>query len=133
MRILILDDDPNLDDPENPTKAGQNRIRAFKHKFIGHNIEWVRTAAEAINALASEDWDALFLDHDLGGETYVRSGPGTGYEVAVWLERNPSRKPPQIFLHSLNTVGRDNMKAALPEAQHAPFAWRPRSPTGPGR
>jgi len=121
---LILDDDPDYDDPQNPAKAGKNRITAFRKKLIGNDITWVMTAADAIEALANNDWDVLFLDHDLGGEAYVKSGPGTGYEVAVWLERNPTRKPPQIFLHSLNTVGRDNMKGALLEAIHAPFAWK---------
>lgn len=124
MRILILDDDRDFDEPDNLEKAGRIRIPAFKRKFIGHNVVWVQTATEAIAALANEDWDALFLDHDLGGEAYVQSGPGTGYEVAVWLEQHPDRKPPQIFLHSLNPAGRDNMKAALPEAIHAPFAWK---------
>ncbi len=127
LRILILDDDPNPDDPQNPAKVGQTRIPGFRRKFIGHNIKWVMTATEAIAELSDNPegyWDVLCLDHDLGGVPYVKSGPGTGYEVAVWLERNPEKKPPQIFLHSLNRVGRDNMKAALPEAVHAPFAWK---------
>ena len=114
-------------DPENPAKVGQTRIPAFRRKLIGHNVEWVTTATEAIALLAENPegyWDVIFLDHDLGGQAYVKSGPGTGYEVAVWLERNPEKKPAQIFLHSLNKVGRDNMKAALPEAEHAPFAWK---------
>jgi CheY-like chemotaxis protein len=124
MNILILDDDPN---PEDPSKCGENRIAAFRRKFISHSVEWVKTATEAIAMLAEKPdgyWDALFLDHDLGGESYVPSGPGTGYEVACWLEKHPEKKPGQIFLHSLNPVGRDNMKSALPEAQHAPWAWQ---------
>jgi|GEM_PF-1845432 len=124
LRILILDDDPHPDDPENPAKAGQFRIKQFNRKFIGNIVKWVMTAEEAIAELAENDWDAVFLDHDLGGETYVESGPGTGYEVAVWLERNPDRQPAQIFIHSLNTSGRDRMKAALPKAVIAPFAWK---------
>lgn len=127
MRVLILDDDPDPNDPQNPARVGRNRIPQFRRKLIGHNVEWVKTAAEAISMLANNPegyWDAIFLDHDLGGVAYVKSGPGTGYEVAVWLERHPEKKPAQIFLHSLNTVGRDNMKAALPEAEHAPFFWK---------
>lgn len=124
LRILILDDDPHPDDPDNFSKAGQFRIKAFKKKFIGHVVKWVRTAEQAIDELANNDWDVLFLDHDLGGEIYVDSGPGTGYEVAVWLEKNPDRQPPQIFLHSLNSVGRQNMQAALPNATQTPFAWK---------
>ena len=116
LNILILDDDPNKD-----------RIPAFKKKFIGNNVVWVQTAPEAIELLDKAEpsyWDAIFLDHDLGGQAYVPSGPGTGYEVAKWLESHPDKKPKQIFLHSLNPVGRDNMKAALPEAEHAPWAWK---------
>jgi hypothetical protein len=46
------------------------------------------TASEAIEYLNSFEFDAVFLDHDLGEKTMVASGPGTGYEVAVMLKSN---------------------------------------------
>lgn len=109
--ILILEDDPN-------------RVKAFKQKFIGHHVKITDKAEEVIELLQSRSWDYLFLDHDLGGEQMVSSGPGTGYEVAKFLEENPQYKPAQIALHSLNPGGRKNMKLALPEAIEAPFCWR---------
>ena len=111
MNILVLEDD-------------NTRIMAFKRKFIGCTTTFVKTAKEAIKLLADKYWDILFLDHDLGGEEMVESGPGTGYEVACWLEENPSKKPNRIYLHSLNPVGRQNMKDALPDAIEVPFAWK---------
>jgi len=116
MNILILEDDPT-----------GTRIPAFKRKFVGHIATFVETTKDAIrllNEFPAGYWDILFLDHDLGGEEMVESGPGTGYEVACWLEENPSKKPNRIYLHSLNPVGRQNMKRALPDAIEAPFAWK---------
>lgn len=108
MRVLILEDDPD-------------RHRAFRKRLGEPTI--VTTAPECIKLLEAEEWDELYLDHDLGGEVYVPSGPGTGYEVACWLEANPARHPRRIVLHSLNPVGRARMKSALPNAYDRPGAW----------
>ena len=111
MNILILEDDPA-------------RMRKFKMNLIGHIIYHAKTPREAISFLRSKTIDVLFLDHDLAGTGLPEpSGPGTGYEVAVWLEEHPEFKPKQIVLHSLNPSGRARMKQALPEAQDAPGAW----------
>ena len=109
MKILILED-------------SKRRHKAFRAKY-GFDLTIVETTSEAIELLESQEWDTLFLDHDLGGETMVDSGSGTGYEVAKWLSEHPERKPRQIILHSYNPVGRANMKAALPEAEEAPGIW----------
>lgn len=111
ISILILEDDPE-------------RHRAFKALYFNDNLVIVETASACIHELKTKKWDYLLLDHDLGGEVYVPSGEGTGYEVAKFLEENPEYKPrKRIFLHSLNTVGRQNMQAALPEAVQAPGCW----------
>jgi CheY-like chemotaxis protein len=109
-RILILEDDPE-------------RHRAFRKRLEDPVI--VTTAAECIRLLETEEWSDLYLDHDLGGQVYVESGPGTGYEVACWLEEHPERKPSRIVLHSLNPAGRAKMKAALPDAYDRPGIWLP--------
>lgn len=109
--VLILEDN-------------EARVKSFKRKFIGHNLTVTDDASEAIELLKTKSWDYLFLDHDLGGQEMVSSGPGTGYEVAVFLEENPQYKPANIALHSLNPGGRKNMKSALPEATEAPFCWK---------
>jgi CheY-like chemotaxis protein len=110
MKILVLDDN-------------EKRLTQFRQNLIGHTVACVKTAEETINRLATEEWSCLFLDHDLGDKVMVPSGPGTGYEVAEWLEQNPTRQPDMIFIHSFNTVGAANIKRALPKAIIAPGAW----------
>jgi len=73
------------------------RLDAFKRNLIGHIVCCVTTAKETIEKLSSEKWDYVFLDHDLGGQTYVPSGPGTGYEVAQWISNNPDQKPEKVI------------------------------------
>lgn len=110
MKILILEDD-------------QNRISSFKRVLSAHQVTFTEKAEDCIRELRDNKFDCLFLDHDLGGEVYVDSGPGTGYEVAKWLEEHEDRQPNLIFLHSLNSVGVKNMKQALPKSRICPWAW----------
>lgn len=110
MKILILDDD-------------ENRHKEFNKRLIGHSVKNVYWAQQTIKALEEEVWDCVFLDHDLGGEIYVRSGPNTGYEVAKWLSENPDKQPKRIIIHSFNSVGAANMKSLLPNAELIPGAW----------
>jgi len=114
MNILILEDN-------------DDRIVQFKDRLDceGVKLHIIKTVPECISALKTENWDYLFLDHDLNGKVFVPSGgkEPTGWDVAKWLSQNPSRKPQNIILHSLNEWGRKNMKALLPEAQVVPFAW----------
>jgi CheY-like chemotaxis protein len=109
-RILILEDD-------------HQRHSKFKSALIGNYVIIVETVEECVGLLSSESWDALFLDHDLGGDQMVASGPGTGYEVACWLEERPHKRPPIIIIHSLNNQGAPKMQAALPGSVLAPGAW----------
>jgi len=104
-RMLILEDD-------------QERIDRFHDRYHRrYEIVIVGTAAEAIQLLSNENWDIIFLDHDLG------DGHGTGYEVACWLEQNQQRQPHKIVIHSWNLVGAAKMKAALPWAIQKPFKF----------
>ena len=109
-RILILDDN-------------QTRLWSFKRKFIGNNVDTCMTSSECIEKLSENEYDAVFLDHDLGGEIMVPSGPVTGFEVAEWLRDNPSRCPPEVFVHSYNPDGRKAIASILPEAKMAPGVW----------
>ena len=111
MRILILDDD-NV------------RHVNFSQRIFGHKVIHTYTAQECIDALENRSkFDICFLDHDLGGQVFVKSGKGTGYEVAEWLRDNPEKQPDRIIIHSLNPVRVDNMIACLPKAERIPFAW----------
>jgi CheY-like chemotaxis protein len=109
MKILILEDNPE-------------RHKIFKKFYVEHELCIVETSTEAIEILQTHIFDAIFLDHDLGGQQMVESGPNTGYEVAKWLEENPEHSCSNIIIHSLNPVGRDKMKAAIPYARIVPFS-----------
>jgi CheY-like chemotaxis protein len=110
MRILVLDD-------------SSERLKVFRQNLIGHIVDCVKTARDAIHMLATNTYDAVMLDHDLGDKVMVPSGPGTGYEVAEWLSHNPDRQPRMIFIHSFNPAGAQRMKSVLANAVIAPGIW----------
>jgi len=102
MKILVLED--NFE-----------RQEQFKKNLAGHNVEIIDSSKIAIEKFIGEKWDLLFLDHE--------SGENTGYEVAKFLEENQQHMPSNVIVHSLNTVGAQNITNALPSAIHIPFAW----------
>ena len=113
--ILILDDD-------------KIRHTQFAKKYASENLIHVYTSTEAIEALKTQKFDYVFLDHDLGGEQMVSSGDGTGYEVAEWIANNEDSRPSKtVILHSLNPPGRANMcsvlKAKGVRVMESPFLW----------
>ena len=110
MKILVLEDT-------------DERIIQFKETLATHDVHFVKTATDAVYFLGNEDWDVVFLDHDLGGETMQPSTWDTGYGVACYLEQMPERKPKHIIIHSFNPVGAMKMRLALPEAHLLPAAW----------
>lgn len=111
MKILILDDD-------------KERHENFKRNFKEHVLTHVETANDAINELKSFKYDAVFLDHDLGGLSFVDSSePNTGYQVAKWLSNNMKHKPKLVYIHSMNPVGAQKMKDLLPNSILAPSLW----------
>jgi CheY-like chemotaxis protein len=99
------------------------RHASFRRIFSGHNVVIVETVDEAIRELSLGKWDWLFLDHDLGGKTMVESGPGTGYEVAMWLRDRPEMFPDRIIIHSFNPEGSKRMWSSLPGSYLVPGAW----------
>lgn len=73
----------------------------------------VKTAEEAIAALATGMVEAASLDHDLGP-----SDAGTGYDVLVWVEKAMAERAwygplPRLHVHSANPVGRNRMIVAI--------------------
>jgi hypothetical protein len=65
--------------------------------------------------LKEKKWDVLFLDHDVDSVKY------TGYDVAKFIVRE-GIEIPQIFIHSMNPVGAENIKNILPHATIRPFS-----------
>jgi len=65
-----------------------------------------RTFQEGIDALQSQKWDILLLDHDLGEEK-------SGYDVMCWLEQNPDHLPGEIACVSANPVGKARIEQVI--------------------
>lgn len=67
------------------------------------------TAKECIEKLKEEEYDCVFLDHDLGGEIYVESErEDCGMEVVRWIVEN-SPKIKKIVIHTCNTPAATEM------------------------
>lgn len=113
MKILILED------------SGE-RIFSFKKRLIGHDVIFTKDTKECIRLLRDQDWDYLFLDHDMG-TTFDQPGEGTGYEVAKWVAEHPNRCPRRILLHTMNNVGASAMMLVLGRAgiraTYVPLLW----------
>ena len=86
MRLLIVEDDPQLGDA---LAAG---LRQF-----GHAVDWLRDGAQADAALAGAPYDALVLDLGLPGA-----------DGMVWLQRWRQRgmRLPVLILTARDGVGR---------------------------
>jgi len=103
MKILFLDDDPY-------------RTKHFKSKKPF--AVCVATAKGCIEELQKDDWDYVFLDHDLGGETFVDSDQEeTGMEVVRWIQENkPNIK--KVIVHSLNYPAATNMLSKITDLEY---------------
>lgn len=99
-RFLFLDDDPT-------------RHAAFDRMTIGCLTTHVWTVEECVNALLKEKpFDCVFLDHDLGGQIYVKEVVGSGTEVAMFICSSlPQEQYPREFcIHSWNPEGAKRME-----------------------
>jgi len=116
MRVLILDDD------------------LARHHLLGTWLDWKFGAEHvslhseyekdgAIVALARQEFDLIYLDHDLGDG----SRDASGAHVARWLSEHPdSQRDAKIIVHSMNPPGAQRMMGWLadrPKAKAIPFAY----------
>jgi CheY-like chemotaxis protein len=103
--ILVLEDTPE-------------RVAWFKERLP--QAVYVTTADTAIEALKSQEFRAVFLDHDLhwmhADNTIVK---GTGKEVALHLKEMSF--PGIIVIHSKHDDAADVMRHILPHAKRARF------------
>lgn len=102
MNILFLDDDPN-------------RTETFTANVpSAHTTE---TAEECISAFdKEEEWSYVLLDHDLGGEVFVKSDrEDCGMEVVRWIVENKP-KIGQVVVHSFNPDASKEMVLKLRDA-----------------
>lgn len=105
-RVFVLDD---TDD----------RLRWFRERVP--QIREAKTAEAALEILSAEQFDLVFLDHDL---SWVDAGfpdrqHGNGKEVARYLARTNFQG--RVVIHSKNDVGVVAMKKLLPTATVARF------------
>jgi len=102
--ILILEDD------ENRMVEFYDRFKGAESADVEFLINHAETAEEAINFLKSTTYDLIFLDHDLGGETYVDvNNKNTGSEVARFMNESEIEFNGNIIIHSMNDIAAENM------------------------
>lgn len=115
MKIFILDD--MVIRQEFFSYAMSELYGDEAHCFVAYSYDEAVKVFEECN-----EFDIMFLDHDLGDRVYVSSNdPNTGYQVAKYMvENNITSK--EIIVHSLNPAGVQNMLAILPEhAKYVPY------------
>lgn len=114
LKILVLEDD-------------LRRVQIFRQKLVGFDLTFVETAMDAIGAIQDEEFDVIFLDHDLGGQVYVSTADkNTGSEVVRWMLASQGalfHYDPYIIIHSLNTPAAESMETALKRAKFS-FVYR---------
>lgn len=98
----------------------------FKNRFGDNYQIYHSDNVEKAKAIFADHYpfDTIFLDHDLGGQIYVDSKEkNTGYSFALWIEENykKSIKNKQIIIHSMNSVGANNINSVLPNSIIIPF------------
>lgn len=77
--------------------------------------------ATAMDILLRDEYDILFLDHDLDQKAFVASdSENTGYQLAKWIAKK-NIKFEQCIIHSLNPAGAKRMNDELPRAIAIPF------------
>jgi hypothetical protein len=103
MNILFLDDCPQ---------------RTKKFRSLVPSATTVSTAQECIDLLRTKEWDWIFLDHDLGGETYQDSQEfNTGMQVVREMISEPVIVK-QVVVHSLNYDAARTMISLLRESNY---------------
>ncbi len=111
MRIFLLED-------------SLPRVSWFRESFIGCILDLAFTVDHGIQLLEANEYDVIFLDHDLCDDHYMCFLEGkeltpelletTGRTVARWLGEHPEKsKWAHIVLHSMNDSGRESMKSYL--------------------
>lgn len=104
-RILFLDDSPE-------------RAKIAKRELL---CTHVTTASDCIELLERENWDDLYLDHDLGGDpeltpTTTDANGDTGMSVVNHLCLTRTNLRMRIVVHSLNTLAAPRMVQELRKA-----------------
>lgn len=121
MRIMFLDD-------------MKSRRDVFQQSAIGHTVDFAITAKQAIELLKNNQYDAIYLDHDLEESHYqiTKEDDEDGRFVARHLREMQQHHGKIVIVHSLNPDGRANIKSLLqdlfdvwmPENVRMPELWK---------
>lgn len=124
LRILILED-------------CMSRMAAFDFFLDRASITHAPSAPAAIEALHRQDWDVVFLDHDLDlSQDHGIPNPGCGVDVISHLAHEHEQVPDFLRLwgrtlfvvHSLNAAWAPHLIGGLRSmgltANRRAFAWR---------
>jgi CheY-like chemotaxis protein len=103
IAVFLLDDD-------------DRRHRWFENRFDGDELDIAETVDEAKEFLADNNYDAIFLDHDLLPHHYESNDHDdyarTGFGIAEWLNERPElQRAATIIVHTRNA------DAAIPMVQ----------------
>ncbi len=137
MNILFLDDDLKRHHLfQNWLRNAQSRknraswLNLLRRQSQRQNADLARaeaafTVEEAIQSLRDcQRFDVAFLDHDLGGRTFVQEREGTGTQVAEFITTmKPTERPCRIIVHSHNPAGARRMNDILLQRGCAVKAW----------
>lgn len=115
MRILFLDDD----------RRRHELFREWAQAKGQMNVTHAYTADGAAEYMAENDYNLVFLDHDLADEHYgsgLGERPGDGTGLARWMVDH-WRSSGRVVVHSWNPDGAGRMVALLApwKAVHVPF------------
>lgn len=116
IRVFLLDDD-------------KRRHDWFVKRFRGDHLDIAEDVQAAFAFLDANDYDAIFLDHDLLPEHYnseITDDERTGYAVVVWLAARPERqRASTIMVHTRNADGAmrmvEELRRAGRQAEYVPF------------
>lgn len=109
MRVFILEDD-------------SRRVGRFRRELIGNRVDHAETLAAGREMVRENEYDLIFLDHDLGGKEMVDpADEDTGYHLALFIAADEKNKRTPCVVHSCNPAGSDSIVGALPHAVKAPF------------
>lgn len=104
IKILFLDD---------RSKRIHSAIKTFKDA----DLTIVTNVPECLRFLSNEDWDFVFLDHDLGGREFCSiDDPTCGMAIVHYITKTgwPWERPkPTFIIHSSNAFAAHEMRCVL--------------------
>jgi CheY-like chemotaxis protein len=116
IHVFLLEDD-------------ERRHAWFAKRFKGDYIDIADNVPQAQALLSTNNYDAIFLDHDLQPEHYnspKQDDERTGYAIATWLACNPElQRASTILVHTRNADGAmrmvEELRRAGRTAEFVPF------------